>query len=67
MAKRKNRVKSLAEELDIFDDMLDTLIELLEEKGILTHGELEKRLKKRLLESSKMKSYRDIEFKNRRR
>jgi len=33
---KKNLIKELAEELDLFDVMLSTLVELLEEKGIIS-------------------------------
>ncbi|MEM3448388.1 MAG: hypothetical protein QXP38_05860 [Nitrososphaerota archaeon] len=36
---KKNLIKELGEEIDVFDDMLNALVELLEEKGILTHEE----------------------------
>jgi len=40
--------KSLEEEIAILDDMLDSLVELLEEKGILTTEEWEAKIKKKL-------------------
>lgn len=45
MQKRANR-KSRAE-IDLLDDMLIALVDLLEEKELLTHEEWEKRLRKR--------------------
>lgn len=36
--KEKNLLREIAEEVDTFDDMLTSLVELLEEKGILTQG-----------------------------
>lgn len=45
----KNRPKrELAEELDLLDTMLTSLVELLEEKGMITHEEWEKRIKERV-------------------
>jgi hypothetical protein len=42
----KNKPKrELAEEVDLLDTMLTSLVELLEEKGILTQEEWEKRIK----------------------
>lgn len=32
--RNRNSAKEVAEKLDVFDDVLDTLVELLEEKGI---------------------------------
>jgi len=43
----KNKPKrELAEEIDLLDTMLTSLVELLEEKGMLTQEEWEKRIKK---------------------
>ena len=44
---KKNK-KGLAEEVDLLDTMLSSLVELLEEKGILTQQEWEKRIKERV-------------------
>jgi len=42
---KKNKVKrEPAEEIDLLDTMLSSLVELLEEKGILTQEEYEKRI-----------------------
>lgn len=59
---KRNAVKEIAEELDIFDDMLNALVELLEEKGILTHEEWEERVRKKVDEAGKLKSYRNLQF-----
>ena len=48
MAKSKHMKRELAEEIDLLDTMLSNLVELLEEKGILTHEEWEKRVKERV-------------------
>jgi hypothetical protein len=46
---KKAKVKrELTEEIDLLDTMLSSLVELLEEKGILTQEELEKRIKERI-------------------
>ena len=42
----KKSKKELAEEVDLLDTMLSSLVELLEEKGIVTQQEWEKRIKK---------------------
>ncbi len=47
MAKNKPK-RELAEEVDLLDTMLSSLVELLEEKGVLTQAEWEKRVKKRV-------------------
>jgi hypothetical protein len=44
MAKSKPK-RELAEEVDLLDTMLSSLVELLEEKGVLTQEEWEKRIK----------------------
>jgi len=60
--KGKNPIKEIAEELDVFDDMLDALVELLEEKGIITHEEWEHTIKKRVSKKAELRSYRDVQF-----
>jgi hypothetical protein len=45
----KNRSKSeLEEEVDLLDTMLSSLVEILEEKKVLTQEEYEKRVKERV-------------------
>ncbi len=44
MKKSKTR-KELDEEVTLLDTMLSSLVELLEEKGVLTQAEWEKRIK----------------------
>jgi len=57
---KKNLAKELAEELDVFDEMLSSLVEILEEKGILTQEEWEKKIKSKL--SRRVRKYRDVQF-----
>jgi hypothetical protein len=40
--------KELAEEVELLDTMLSALVELLEEKGVLTQAEWEKRIKEQV-------------------
>ncbi len=40
--------KSKEEEIDILDTMLTSLVDLLEEKGVITQEECEQRIKKKL-------------------
>jgi hypothetical protein len=47
MARNKPK-RELAEEIDLLDTMLSSLVELLEEKGVLTQEEWEKQIKKRV-------------------
>jgi hypothetical protein len=48
MSKNKKPKRELAEEVDLLDAMLSSLVEILEEKGILTQEEWEKRIKERI-------------------
>ena len=48
MAKNKGVKRDLAEEIDLLDTMLSSLVELLEEKGVVTQEEWEKRIKERV-------------------
>ncbi len=59
---KRNETKDLAEELDVFDTMLTSLVEILEEKGVLTQKEWETRIKRKRLRAKGLTSYRDIEF-----
>jgi len=60
--RRRNRTKEIAEEMDAFDVMLSALVEILEEKGILTQEEWEKRIEIKTLRATGVKKYRDIQF-----
>lgn len=62
--KTKDLIKGLAEELDVFDDMLTALVEILEEKGVLTQEEWEDKIKTKIEKRSRTKSYRDLQFEN---
>ena len=48
MAKNKVIKRDVTEEIDLLDTMLTTLVDLLEEKGLITHQEWEKRIKNRI-------------------
>lgn len=49
MPKKNETVKrDLAEEITILDTMITTLVDLLEEKGMITNEEWEKRLKQNI-------------------
>ena len=46
---RKNEVKrDLVEEIDLLDTMLTSLVDLLEEKNLVTHEEWEQKIKKKI-------------------
>ena len=64
MSKKTNRdlIRELANEIDVFDDMLTSLAEILEEKGILTQKEWETRIKSKIEKRSKSASLRDVQF-----
>lgn len=48
MKKNKGVKRDLAEEIDLLDTMLSSLVELLEEKGVVSQEEWEKRIKERV-------------------
>ena len=48
MKKNKGVKRDLAEEVDLLDTMLTSLVEILEEKGVITQQEWEKRIKERV-------------------
>jgi len=59
MSKRKrNSVKDLADEIDVLDHMLASLVEVLEEKGVLTQEEWEQKIKAKI--DKVTQSYRDL-------
>jgi len=59
---KKDLTKELAEEVDAFDNMLTSLVEILEEKGILTQKEWENKIRKRIEGKEGKTTYRDIQF-----
>ena len=48
MARSKGLKRDLAEEIDLLDTMLTSLVDILEEKGVLSHEEWEKHLKEKI-------------------
>lgn len=46
--KTSNEIKEIKKEIVLLDDMLSSLVNLLEEKGILTQEEWENQIEKRL-------------------
>lgn len=62
MNKKKRDVKELAQEIDILDHMLSALVDVLEEKGIMTSEEWEQRIKAKIEHSVKRsQSFRELE------
>lgn len=64
MSKKSTRdlVRDLANELDILNDMLTSLVEVLEEKEVLTQEEWENKIQFKIKKRTKSRSYRDIQF-----
>jgi len=57
---RKRTSKNRINEVDMLNHMLTSLVELLEEKGMLTHEEWEERIRKKIEEASGLISYREL-------
>jgi len=57
---KKDLTKELAQELDIFDKMITSLVELLEDKGVLTQKEWEEKIKAKIEKKKNLKSFRDM-------
>jgi len=62
MAKKSkaSSVREIAEEIDVLDDMLSALVEVLEEKGILTQEDWERKIKAKLKADKGKVSFRDL-------
>lgn len=62
MLQKRNRdkTKELAEEIDLHDDMITSLVELLEQKGILTQNEWEAKVRGRTREGKRLISFRRL-------
>ena len=60
---RKRTSKNRINEVDMLNHMLTSLVELLEEKGMLTHEEWEERIRKKIEEASGLISYRELRLK----
>jgi len=59
MKKNKSDIRAIEEEVDLLDDMLTSLVAILEEKGIVTQEEWERKIKQRI-EGKPSTSIRDI-------
>jgi hypothetical protein len=60
--KKKDSIKELGLEIDILDHMLAALVETLEEKGIMTNEEWERKIKAKIETTAKTtKSFREVE------
>ena len=61
MAKKSEEsLHEIAEEIDVFDDMLTALVELLEEKGVLTQEEWEEKIRTKIEENKGKTKFRDL-------
>jgi hypothetical protein len=62
MRKKKDEIQEVKQEIEILDHMLDALVETLEEKGVMTTEEWEKKIKSKIEHSAKtQQSFRDVE------
>ncbi len=59
---KRDKTKEIAEELDVFDTLLSSLVEILAEKGIITQDEYENRVKQKSEKAMELTSYRGIHF-----
>jgi len=50
MEGKKDLLKEIAKEVDTLDDMLTALVELLDEKGVLTQTEWEGKIRQKVTE-----------------
>lgn len=60
--KLENLIKDLANEIDILNNMLTSLVEILEAKGILKQEEWENKIKEKIDKKTKRTSFRDIQL-----
>jgi hypothetical protein len=59
--KKKNEIADLKQEIDILDHMLDALVDVLEEKGVMTTEEWEQKIKEKIEHSAKtQQSFREV-------
>jgi len=59
---KKNEIQEVKQEIEILDHMLDALAETLEEKGLMTTEEWEKKIKAKIENSAKRsQSFQEIE------
>jgi len=57
----KEEIKKIYDQLNTIDNMLTSLVELLEEKGILTQEEWEKRIREKEEEDKNLVRFEDLE------
>jgi DNA-binding HxlR family transcriptional regulator len=60
--KKKDEIGELKQEIDILDHMLSALVETLEEKGVMTTEEWEKKIEAKIEHTAKRsQSFRELE------
>lgn len=60
--KKKDEIGELKQEIDILDHMLDALVETLEEKGVMTTEEWEKKIRAKIEHTAtRSQSFREVE------
>lgn len=60
MKKSNKSKRELEEEIDLLDDMLSSLAEVLEDKGIITQEDWERKIKQRV-KAKPTTSFRDLQ------
>lgn len=55
---KRDSMKELADEIDVLDHMLTALVEVLEEKSVLTQEEWEQKIKAKIERTTR--NYRDL-------
>jgi len=58
MPKKNKHIK--VEEIDLLDNMLTALVDVLEEKGILTHEEWNEKIRQKIESKKNLVSFRDL-------
>jgi DNA-binding HxlR family transcriptional regulator len=60
--KKRDEIGELKQEIDILDHMLDALVDVLEEKGVMTTEEWEQKIKAKIETSAKTaQSFREVQ------
>jgi hypothetical protein len=59
---KRDRTKEIGEELDALDIMLSALVEILEEKGVITQKEWEQRIEAKMRKARGLRKYRELQF-----
>lgn len=57
---RKNKKEKPAEEIGLLDDMLSALVEVLQEKGLVSQEEWERKIKEKLEKKATLKPFSEL-------